>query len=424
MLKFERPYAPECKISKKMATRQEDFLYEDDFDAVLAAIAADDLENIDEFDESINNIIDEIPKEANPTQYHCNFCEKICISQRGLTRHKNAKHGVKQQQSTSTATSTITQKAEEIMTQASLKNKLEKSASKLAVNECYPIEVMEQFKNFKIHSLDEITALYDSMKSILCSFNHSRDLEKFYPKFMQLFNKENFFPHLLSINCNKLLGMELQHHIVCHITGSSMNENVVNFENVGKTFTERQKSIIAYLSGYVFGTMYRRIRFSKLTHNSADIYHRQCLSFLIAGKCVGEKIKLPEHKIVEIHDRGGLWKVTKDVIDIFSKAEAYFLLAVEKNPRKIDSQDYVPAMLKDVFILHLVSKIKHKSSEVIKKEIVLNLLSDMLTLYFRVRAFSYAKDKVEMHKIRKKQTKARSLRTSMKKASSTLDQGH
>ena len=45
----------------------------------------------------------------------------------------------------------------------------------------------------------------------------------------------------------------------------------------------------------------------------------------MAGKCVGETVSLPEHRHVDVLNRGGLWKVNEDVIAIFSVAEAYFL---------------------------------------------------------------------------------------------------
>ena len=59
----------------------------------------------------------------------------------------------------------------------------------------------------------------------------------------------------------------------------------------------------------------------------------------------------------------------------------------------------------------------------VKKEIALNLLEHMLTLYIRLRSFSYAKDKVQAHNILAKRQKSLSFRTEMKK-SSKLIQGH
>ena len=37
----------------------------------------------------------------------------------------------------------------------------------------------------------------------------------------------------------------------------------------------------------------------------------------------------------------------------------------------------------------------------VEKEIAMNLLDHLLALYLRVRSFSYAKDKIETHKIEK-----------------------
>ena len=57
----------------------------------------------------------------------------------------------------------------------------------------------------------------------------------------------------------------------------------------------------------------------------------------------------------------------------------------------------------------------------LEKEISKNLLEDMLTLFVKTRAFSFAKDIREKHKAAKKKTANRSLRTEIKRASSTPD---
>ena len=55
-------------------------------------------------------------------------------------------------------------------------------------------------------------------------------------------------------------------------------------------------------------------------------------------------------------------------------------------------------------------------------EICFNILEKMLIT--RVRTFSYAKDICEKYKSKKKQAKTSSLRTEIKKASSSTDMGH
>ena len=54
-----------------------------------------------------------------------------------------------------------------------------------------------------------------------------------------------------------------------------------------------------------------------------------------------------------------------------------------------------------------------------KKEFRINLLDHILTLYFRVRAFSFAKDVREKHKAAHEALRKCSLRTEIKKASSS-----
>ena len=46
-------------------------------------------------------------------------------------------------------------------------------------------------------------------------------------------------------------------------------------------FTPKEEDIIVYLAGYVLGTLYRRMRFSKM---NKSMYHQQCLSISLAGK--------------------------------------------------------------------------------------------------------------------------------------------
>ena len=60
----------------------------------------------------------------------------------------------------------------------------------------------------------------------------------------------------------------------------------------------------------------------------------------------------------------------------------------------------------------------------VSKEISMNLLEHLLTLFTRVRTFSYAKDIREKHKAAKKISRKHSLRTEIKKSSSSKVLGH
>ena len=98
--------------------------------------------------------------------------------------------------------------------------------------------------------------------------------------------------------------------------------------------TAKEKSVIAYISDYLFGTIYWRIRFSKSSQeNSRSIYHQQYLSFLATEKCKDENLIYLAFLATErsMYDSGDLWKVNKDVVAIFSVVEAFFLILNEKS---------------------------------------------------------------------------------------------
>ena len=115
----------------------------------------------------------------------------------------------------------------------------------------------------------------------------------------------------------------------------------------------------------------------------------------MAGKCVGETISLPEHRHVNVLNRGGLWKVNEDVIAIFGVAEAYFLSSTKKLQNKIVSKDIFNALMENCMVLQSFAKVRRSSPDNIKKETAFNLLEDLLTLYIHVRTFSFVKDKVQ-----------------------------
>ena len=412
---------------------QEDFIYGDDLDALLAAIDADVLENDTDFDLDMNSIVEEIPEDSVKSMFSCSLCPKVCISKGGLSRHTNAKHKDINtdinQPNQPKKSSKDKKEAEEVMHPLYFKKYLEECIVKLANDECYPAEeVMHEFKIFRIGSLDDVIYTYNIVRDVIQSFNG--DAEKFYPLFYKRISEtEKAFKNELSKTCSLLLGFEVANHVLCHLTGSSIKNNILEFAEKSHEFTEKEKSIICYLSGYVFSTFYRRVRFSN-KKSSDNIYHQQYLSLLLAGKVSEGGADMPEHKLIDARNRGGLWKVTKEVISIFTSAESLFHSFVIKNYNKIDSKEMVSCLMKDCGVLSNFSKIRNlatdsESKEVsVKKEVYLNLLQDLLMLYIRVRSFSFVKDKQQLHKMNYATKKSRSLRTEIKKSSSCLDQGH
>lgn len=396
---------------EKMAVNSEDFLYGDDLEAVLAIVEANMLDNDADFEQQATEVVDKVTS-LEKSSFPCSFCKKVCLSKGGLTRHINAahpEHRVESNKGTKTKKPTIV--AEEKLQPSLLGSFFEKAASKLAHDKCYPDEICDVFKNFKI---SDISTIYDLVKPLILCFDGNGEI--FYPKFYKIFiglGDNSIIMNGLSQNLVMIIVMEVANMVLAHLSGATYEKDVITFSHDTDQFTERETSIIAYISGYVFGTMYRRIRFSK---SERTVYHQQCLSFLLAGKCTGES-KQSEHQHVELFDRGGLWKVNRDVIAIFSVAESYFLSSCKNGTTNINSVNTVSKLMENSYILMHFSNIRDSSPDKIRKEVALNLLEDLLTLYIRVRTFSYVKDKVQAHKIQQSKNRTRSLRTSLKQKS-------
>ena len=61
----------------------------------------------------------------------------------------------------------------------------------------------------------------------------------------------------------------------------------------------------------------------------------------MAGKCSGENLPLPEHKHIEILDRGGLWKVDNVTLR-FKVAECHFKTITSVLTTKSDCKALCP----------------------------------------------------------------------------------
>ena len=102
---------------------------------------------------------------------------------------------------------------------------------------------------------------------------------------------------------------------------------------------------------------------------------------------------------------GVLWKVTDKAVNIFKTCEMEFLKCVGTFSYQINSQVLLLKLLKDCFIKSNFQHVCHAAAQRVDKEIAINLLEQLLLLYIRVRSHSYAKNKKEAHKARKKCTK-------------------
>ena len=83
--------------------------------------------------------------------------------------------------------------------------------------------------------------------------------------------------------------------------------------------------------------------------------NQQLLSFLMAGKCVGENVTFSQLNHVNIEFRGGLWEVNESFTYIFKFVERCFRIAPEKDVVKIDPKSVASnwlMLLFDIMLRH------------------------------------------------------------------------
>ena len=102
--------------------------------------------------------------------------------------------------------------------------------------------------------------------------------------------------------------------------------------------------------------------------------------------------------LLTARDRGGLWKVKKKIQDIILNCESIFISNTANFTTLMICKDLVDKMMNNIIIVSNVNSICSGIYPKIKKEISLNLLKHMLTLFVSVRSFSYARNVRGKHK--------------------------
>ena len=118
----------------KMASGKDDFLYEDD----LNAIYADMFENEEDMESEIVTCIKNLPSREN-CSFKCEFCPKVCLCKAGLSRHKKAKH--QQHTTLDSANHSDSGRVRSRLELTDFRLMYQKSAQKLSADECYPESV-------------------------------------------------------------------------------------------------------------------------------------------------------------------------------------------------------------------------------------------------------------------------------------------
>ena len=144
--------------------------------------------------------------------------------------------------------------------------------------------------------------------------------------------------------------------------------------------------------------------FTKCIQSSSD-HSQQTLSILKACKVEHDD----SQTLVNLNDRGGLWKVNKGMQGIFIECENIFRARTNTFRTSIDSTSLVSEMLQNCHVVSSYKLICYGVEPKVPDEICFNLLEKTLMLFTRVWTLSHAKDICEKYKSKKKQAKRTSL---------------
>lgn len=127
-----------------------------------------------------------------------------------------------------------------------------------------------------------------------------------------------------------------------------------------------------------------------------------------------------DQPLVQALSRGGLKAVKPDVLSIFKIVEEKYRVETSNNILlKIDTKSMLNVLIKNTQIRSLYNAIAGDLCLSVDEEIKENLLEKMISLYLRVRAFSTARDIIQIHRNEKKKPKSKALRKSLKKSAET-----
>ncbi|XP_067042159.1 uncharacterized protein [Acropora muricata] len=384
-----------------MASGYEDFIFEEDFDAIMAVL---------EEDESLECQFHEAVQEVQRQDIACSICQKVCKSKRGLSIHMNAKHKENDEEDIQEQSGQRTAFTADIL--IDLVNDLKTTISKKKV---FTTAMREEISSYRFN-ISEGSKELEVLQSIFDGLTKNGNAEKFYSKYYAniALHATTYFPEL-SRNSSTLLATKLADRLLAYRKESL---SPVDIDEIKKPLQEKEISGLQYLGGYVLQNLHNKHRSSK---NWKSTESQQAMSLLTA--CKEESSKINEsQKLIKSLTRGGLWNPTKKAQKIFTRAEHYFRNnKTGQCQRFININIMVENCCKDTEVVAFFNDIVSESSLEIDKRISKDMLHNIINLFLHVRSFSFAKDVIQNHKIKQKQVKAKSLRKEIKRASGGKD---
>ena len=281
--------------------------------------------------------------------------------------------------------------------------------------EVFTERLRDELSKYSFQQPEEGSFEFTSIKSMYDGFLKNGDLEKFYEKYYATVPvKSTEFFTGLSRNAATLLSTKVADCLIAYCKRSKNSGD--NSNPTTTVLSERERAGLQYLGGYVLHNLYKKHA------RTGTVESQQAMAILKASKL--DCINNSKQKLISSLNRGGLWSITEPAQKIFVMAEHYF----RQLTPKVASQgiDIVTITLKatsDSDVLSNYGLIITDAEIKPASHVIKDVLHGIMTLYVRVRSFSFAKDVIEKYKIRMKQTKGKSLRKDISRSCHENEQG-
>ena len=318
----------------------------------------------------------------------CQLCGKKYKTKGGLQRHTKAKHGQNQDED-----------QQRLLSPSILAEIVSSALLKVTNTKVFSASIRNELSLYTFQQPEEQD--FTKLKKIYDGLVKNSDAEKFYGKFYGTIPlvSTRFFKGLSQTSAT-LLSTKVADCMLAFCK----KEKSAAYNNKESTvaLSEREKAGLQYIGGYVLHNLHNKHSGRKTTES------QQAIAILKAGKL---ETGTESQKLVSTLNRGGLWSITEPAQNIFFKTEHYFrLYTSESGLQKIDLASITHKSITDCDVLsnyHLLLSAAELPSEI---HVSKDILQSIVNMYVRVRSFSFAKDIIQRHKIKAKQTKSKSLR--------------
>ena len=342
----------------------------------------------------------------------CHVCGKTCKSKGGLKRHKTTKHPQSLADEVA-RTGEVPVVPSFQLDGLLLQNAVEAARKKIVENPVYAKYIKDDLAAYVYTPMDEESENYKVIAEMVSSFSKKRDLDKFYQRFYTAIpcKAEQCFPGL-SNHAATLLSMKLADQLLGQVKEGGTSPSPISPPKQ-PDISEKEKAGLQCIGGYVFHKLHQKHRSGKKWQSKES----QCtMAVLKEGKCSNEEVD--RNRLTSALSRGGLWGINKDAESIFLKTEINFRkFCPSFSSRKIDMDLIIAETMHDCTVKQAFDALVNNLDTIPESTLLKDILFSIISLYVKVRCFSFARDIIQRFKIEAKKGKSKGLRAEIKRAS-------